>query len=335
MKELAGRLTALDPEASETLKVVTYFDALIAGGVGLPALVRGAALLSGTAAGVAVEAGHDIRFAPVGDGDGDGGSGAADWPTRQAGPDAAVWIERRDAPHMNDAMVLERFAFAVAITRSRRAADDGAHHAVETLIDETAGPTDRVAAAARLHLDGSRPVRAVAVPLSEERPPGGPAAVVAAPFGLVRAIVLPEAATPTASRAGVGTAGSPHDLHSSWSSALVALRLTDAIRPVVHADDLGAMLLLVQASDERPAPPDVAALAAVAEHASSLATLDALAAASTVRSAARALGIHHSTMQARLTALTAALGYDPRTPTGRTRFVLARAVLTARTARFD
>lgn len=31
MQELVGRLTALDAEATETIKVIAYFDALVAG----------------------------------------------------------------------------------------------------------------------------------------------------------------------------------------------------------------------------------------------------------------------------------------------------------------
>ena len=46
MQELAGRLTALDPEASASLKVIASFDALVAGGVGIEALVRAAATMA-------------------------------------------------------------------------------------------------------------------------------------------------------------------------------------------------------------------------------------------------------------------------------------------------
>jgi hypothetical protein len=36
--------------------------------------------------------------------------------------------------------------------------------------------------------------------------------------------------------------------------------------------------------------------------------------------------MHHSSVQARLDALTGQLGYDPRSPGGRTRYALARAL---------
>lgn len=65
MQELLGRLTALDPEASESLKVVSYFDTLVTAGAGLDALLRGAAALSGVVAG-ADRRGRISRRAPDG-----------------------------------------------------------------------------------------------------------------------------------------------------------------------------------------------------------------------------------------------------------------------------
>jgi hypothetical protein len=46
-----------------------------------------------------------------------------------------------------------------------------------------------------------------------------------------------------------------------------------------------------------------------------------------VRAAAAALGMHHSTLQARHEALTNELGYDPRSLDGRARYRLARLLL--------
>lgn len=41
MKELAGRLTALDPDAGAAVRVIAYFDRLSEARAGLEALVRG------------------------------------------------------------------------------------------------------------------------------------------------------------------------------------------------------------------------------------------------------------------------------------------------------
>ncbi len=64
-QELLGRLTTLDPEAGESLKVVPYFDTPVTAGAGLDALPRGAAALSGVVAG-ADRRGRISRRAPDG-----------------------------------------------------------------------------------------------------------------------------------------------------------------------------------------------------------------------------------------------------------------------------
>jgi len=125
----------------------------------------------------------------------------------------------------------------------------------------------------------------------------------------------------------------PAHLPQSWSAALVALRLADDSSPVVEADALGTVLLLAEAADAASQPhPDVVALQALAADHAALPTLDALAQAGTARAAASSLGVHHSTVQSRLAATAAALGYDPRTPAGRTRYVLARTLQRLRNA---
>ncbi|MCY1716907.1 hypothetical protein OVA26_08065 [Microbacterium sp. SL62] len=54
MQELAGRLKVLDPAASESVKIIGYFDSLVAGGAGVESVVRAAAILSGVPAGARV-----------------------------------------------------------------------------------------------------------------------------------------------------------------------------------------------------------------------------------------------------------------------------------------
>jgi hypothetical protein len=44
MQELAGRLTALDPEVGAILKVVSYFNTLVGHEAGIETLPRGAAV---------------------------------------------------------------------------------------------------------------------------------------------------------------------------------------------------------------------------------------------------------------------------------------------------
>jgi len=52
--------------------------------------------------------------------------------------------------------------------------------------------------------------------------------------------------------------------------------------------------------------------------------LDELVAAESVRAAASALGVHHSSLQSRHEALTKQLGYNPRSASGRARYEAAR-----------
>lgn len=67
MEELAGRLTALDPDAGVAVRVIAYFDRLAESRAGLEALVRGAAVLAGCPARLVDEARHvRVRVEPDG-----------------------------------------------------------------------------------------------------------------------------------------------------------------------------------------------------------------------------------------------------------------------------
>ncbi|MYZ36056.1 PucR family transcriptional regulator, partial [Streptomyces sp. SID4917] len=113
MKELAGRLAALDPDAGAALHVIVYFDRLVEGRAGLESLVRGAAVLSGCPARLVDEArGVRIRVGADGIRQDDGGPVDPDWMSAALVPDgvAAVWLERTGPPNGVDAMVLERAA---------------------------------------------------------------------------------------------------------------------------------------------------------------------------------------------------------------------------------
>ncbi len=328
MQDLLGRLTALDPDASETLKVVSYFDALVARSVGVESMLRGAAMLSGATVGqrdgaqtLRVRA-DGVRTDPK--------AAEGSWPQREVAPDAVAWIEREGPAHSNDAMILERLALALGIIRARRSV--GPESAVELLISAHASTEERIAAFPRLRLPDTT-LRVVAS-LPDPAPfPQHPSAVVATRHGLTRATILDAAmdvadAWPSGShlRLGVGLAGAVLDAPQSWSAALVAVRLTRAEEPTVVAADLGAALLLAQSAEAGPPHPDVNALAGL--DARSLALLDAVVEEQSVRAAALRLGRHHSSIQDRLAALQIVLGYDVRTSGGRTRYALARMLLT-------
>ena len=335
MQELVGRLTALDPEASESLKVVGYFDALVGGQVSVEVLTRSAAVLAGCTTGLRLGANaRVVRATPVGARLGDASPDG--WPSHEVPGGSTVWIERHGESHANDAMLLERFAIAVAITLSRAGSDSGDHRAAELVVDASAAPDDRASAAARLRLEAHGRVRAVARPAGASVPAGLPSALLSTPFGFAQVLLVSESATDFGDGpAGVGLPVEPGQLPSSWTSALVALRLSEARTPVVVAERLGSMLVLAEAADANPEPhPDVLALEQLGHDRSALPTLDAVTEQGSVRAAATVLGVHHSTVQARLTTLSDALGYDPRTPDGRTRYTLARTLQRLRNTRW-
>lgn len=328
MQDLLGRLTALDPDASETLKVVSYFDALVSRSVGVESMLRGAALLSGTTVGQRdgtqiVRVREDgVRIDPV--------APDGDRPMRDSGPDAVVWIEREGEPHTNDAMILERLALALGIIRARRAV--GPESAVELAISSYPSDEERAGALSRLRLPAA-PLRIVASPPDPAPLPQHPSAVVATRHGLTRATILPAdmiatTAWPdtTALRLGIGLSGPGEHLPRSWSAAMIAARLTSGDEPVVDAVALGAALVVAEAADAGVPHPDVTALARLDER--SLELLDAVVDTQSVRAAATRLGRHHSSVQERLTALVETLGYDPRTSRGHARYALARMLLT-------
>lgn len=239
MKELAGRLTALDPDAGAAVRVIAYFDRLAESRAGVEALMRGAAVLAGVPARL-VDADRRVRVRVEPDGTRRDTElpPDPDWPCTALTPDGppALWLERAGAmPSVVDAVILERAAGAARAvldrTRGRAPLDDPA--LVETLLDATAAEPARLHAARHLGLVPAAPARALATP-------GG------------RPRVLPADARDAvpAGRVGVGPAVPVTDLPRSWAEARTALRFTadgtaqDPGPQVVYADELGGIALL-------------------------------------------------------------------------------------------
>jgi PucR-like helix-turn-helix protein len=154
VRELAGRMQAVDPGAGAALQVVAHFDALVEARAGLEATVRTAAVLAGCPAGLAVPARRLlIRIEPDGRrADGGPGGFVAPVPGHEG---AVTWLDRSlpgDAEF--DRVVLDRLAATAGIVLDRTGTgvsevDSGA---VELLLDAGAGEAARVAAARRLGL---------------------------------------------------------------------------------------------------------------------------------------------------------------------------------------
>ncbi|MDH6136458.1 hypothetical protein P3T37_005886 [Kitasatospora sp. MAA4] len=352
MEELLERLSAVDPAAESAVRVIAYFDALVAARAGLDPFVRAAAVLTGCPAGL-----HDpdrhvhLRIHP----DGhrlDPGPADRTWPSVRLADtaDGHVWIERTGESARVDAIILERLAAGVGIvldrTRGRAPAWDPA--GVETLLTPGTDPVVRARAARRLTIPADLRVRAVAAlaPLGEEPRSDRPMAFEnpvltrwSARIGRVTAAIVPAVGCHVpwpdlAFRTGLGPAGTVADLPRSWAGAVAALRLTaDGTQPRpgprhLRHDDLGGLALLA----ERLAAPDAliddvrALRAAEGAAPGSLETLTVLAEQSSLRQAAAALHVHHSTLQARLPSLEAALDYPLSTAPGRSRLALALAL---------
>ncbi|MFE1392985.1 hypothetical protein ACFW3Z_08935 [Nocardiopsis alba] len=319
MHQLVGRLNSLGPQASETLRIVSYFDALIARNTGLDGLLRGAAVLSGTVAGARIRGRVNRR-----DPDGHAPVETADARRRsshRSDGDWEVWLERDGDPGPDDEMIVERLALGVELIEARRRPE----HGLDAIIDAARPITERVSLLAERRIDPAAPVRILAVPADAPEVDGAPSAIVPTRYGLLRAVLDLYGKVTPPEPVGLGIRVRADRAPESWEAAVIALRLTETSVPVVDATDLGAMLLLAQAYDPRNPHEDVRALAGLDRRSAEI--LLALVEADSLRSAATALGMHHSTVQARHEALTHALGYDPRGHVGKMRYIAAALLL--------
>ncbi|MEU2509265.1 hypothetical protein ABZ621_31765 [Streptomyces sp. NPDC007863] len=318
MHQLAGKLNQLDPQVGEALRIVAYFDVLIARGVGLDGLLRGAAVLSGTVAGAEIR-GRTTRRDP----DGRPVTDAAGPPprgSRRSHAEWTVWLEREGEPGAVDEMVVERLALGVELLEARRRPEGG----FDAVVDPTRPVAERVSLLAQRRITPATRVRILATP-AEAAEVGEVSAIVPTRYGLLRATLDTSGRLTPPERAGYGTWVRADRAPESWEASVIALRLTDISTPVVDATDLGAMLMLAQAYDPDRPHEDVRALARLDRRSADI--LLALVEADSIRSAAAGLGMHHSTVQARHEALTRALGYDPRTNLGRMRYIAAALLL--------
>jgi methyl acetate hydrolase len=325
VQELLGRIAALDPEASLGIRIIACFDELIVGNVNTRGLLATAAALAGAPAGFRDRGGRAqcLRVGP----DGETLDPVADAAGRNvlSEADLEVWLERDGAPFANDAIILERLLLAVGVRRGRERHELEPRRDLGVVLDAAATPDERRDAAVRLGLNPAVGHRVIAAPLFAvwAQHPSGPGDVVSSEHGPPHAVVVcAEAAVPEVNPSGVGVAADLAGLPGSFASAVTALRLCDPPAvTAVHADEYGGLIeVLGQAGS--PTTDDARLQAAMAPP-WARATLDALLRASTVREAARLVGVHHSTMQARVETLTADLGYDPTQGYGRTRAAVA------------
>ena len=331
MIDLQGRLLALDPSANETLKVVSYFDSLAQAHAGVEAIVRAATVLAGCGAGVTdgTPAGT-LRVSATGTATRRQLPADGEWPTKaiDGQHDSRVWLERVGPQHVNDEMVLERLALSISIAQYRPASSV-APSAMEVLIDKNATDDERLLAATRLRLDTGQAHRVVAAPAALDTNSPETSAIVWTSSGMVRATL---GVTVLPSRGGVGLSQSIVTLPNSLASAVTALQLTDHVQPILWADELGSLLML---AGQTPIGADAERLYnLVTGHRWAEETMAALGRHSSVRNAAEALGVHHSTLQARIETLNADLQFDVVPQAGRTRMLLALSIYRLANAKF-
>ncbi len=346
MRTLLLRLSALDAEAEGAVRVIAVFDALVSQHAGLGRLARVTAQLAECPVGISDRAGDELlRCAPDGRRlHGERPPWANVYPVDGGGE---VWLERAGEALALDDIVGERFAAAAGIVRGMQVPTGprlGDPALVELALSQSAEAPERSRA---LHLMGLSPatqVRVLAVA-------GDVAEVLAhcpdllghAPIqDMHAALMLGESAPPPTAapwtRVGVGPAVRADEAWRSWRGARLAARFADgAALPggpwlhggaLVHWDDLGGYTTL--AEHVPPAVisdvPDVGALDRLAAARGGhliVATLHAVCVTDSIRLAAGAMHLHHSSVAARLLRAEDELGFSVRSAAGRGRLALA------------
>ena len=301
MKGLLLRLSALDATAGNAVRVIGFFDELVARRVDVDTLVRSAAQLAECPVGYA-RAGEPVPSEAAVQRLPDGG---------------AVWIGRPPPGLALDEIVLERLAIAAAILLDHPSAPPtglGDAALVELVLSAAAGEAERSRA---LHLLGLRPQAPLTV-LAYKSPV--PRSVE---LGDLHAVVVlgdvpdldPNVPTGVATGKGI-------DAPAAWRHARTAVRFAGHGPRVVRWDELGALAALASLrQDDIASVADVAALDRL--DADTIAVLTAYCATDSVRKAAAAVYRHHSTVAARLAHAEERLGFPLGTPAGRRRLDLA------------
>ncbi|MEU4451549.1 hypothetical protein AB0F44_09460 [Nocardioides sp. NPDC023903] len=319
MRDLIGKLEVVDDDTASALRVIDHFDRLVDERASTAAVVRAAAALAGSPAGL-----HDAarglvkRFAPDGrtlTGETEGSWHHAPIPGQ---PGSWLWLERTGDAGPLDALILERAARALQAL-STGASDPSTSGLVRIACDPDATDSDRRDAVARLGLTG--PVTVVLSTSVHLR-----ATLISTVGALVVALLPGTPTIPDGVRAGAAVAPDPLQLPNALEQARTALRLAadvGGLAPaVVRYDDLGALAVIAEriSADEAAGVGDVRRLEELlAGHPWVVDTLYAVLDQPSLRQSAAMLHVHHSTLQERLTWLSGQLGYSPIKGRGRQR----------------
>jgi hypothetical protein len=307
MEGLLLRLSALDADAENAVRVIGFFDRLIARRAGLDVVVRSASELAECPMGVSSSARGLTAGGPL-------PRGAA---KRELEDGTVVWLARAGKPLPLDDIVLERFSIAVAVLldHSRLPLPSlGDPALVELVLSDSAGEADRSRA---LHLLGFTPTTKLRVLAVNGKPNGLNTAL-----GALHAVLAPHDIAPQDGEVGVSAVVPAIAAPDAWRAARTAVRFATESSPVVHAEHLGARALLAELPPEEIAK--VADVVALDQFEPDMLTLlTAVCTTSSLRQAASVVHRHHSTIPGRLEHAEAALGFPLDTPEGRFRLHLA------------
>lgn len=349
------QVAALDPHAEGALRVIEYYDALVEHAATLEACVRASASLSGCIAGLRDdESAWAARYNEAGVAvEGESAPSmvqAVRVETREVG---SVWLERAGDSEELDELVLERFARAAgALWKRSPRASRSIGSLVQSVLSSDISPDALERELRRLRFDPSRPIDVAAVVtddvagLAEQvtlvrdviapSPPDG-AHVVWAAVGNV-GVILGQSFSVTAgsdlpptcrSRIGLSLASPAQLIAESWRRANAAARFGRILGfgPIVNHEDLGALVLLGEVAPRSVAAnEDCRRLRELAEGPrgqEALESLDAFLVHDSVRQAASAMFVHHSTLHYRISQIEKTLGFGLEDQQGRVRASLA------------
>jgi len=270
-----------------------------------------------------------------------------------------VWLERLGAPEELDELVLERFARAAgALWRRAPRAARSIGAILESVLSSDVAPESVQRSLRRLGFDLERPIDVAAVladdvanlteQLTSVRDGVAAWASVSAPavcaaVGNVGAVIAQSApceskterySLPSTCRARVGFSldCSPSALSGGWREANVAAQFSRILGfgSAVDYRDLGSLELLAGIVPERAAAnKDVEKLRELADtprgH-EALQALEALLVHGSVRQAAAAMYLHHSTLHYRMAQIEMSLGFGLQDQQGRVRAAVAVAL---------
>ena len=365
MQGLMLKLLNVDAEGERALRVVSYFDQLNLHRPDFSAVVRSTAILADCTAGLRMAgSGAVFRFDENGQtlppiDDASMSSFADIENPDSAGSAARVWLERGDEPRTLDDFILERMAMTVAGVIERRNRSYNVDSAsgladpalAELLVNDRANEEERSRAARLMGLEHDRQIQiaAIASPSTTTTSPSELSSRLQLAWGVRVQVVQMSANLSMAiavlasapvewtdieldTRAALGHPVGLLDAPRAWSEARTALRfagLGSSWPQLMKTDMVGAVGILAGLDTlVLKTHPDVRAVQNLADAAGgkeNLAILEVYLHSESLRSAARTLHFHHSSLQMRVLKMEKDLSMSLRT--GMDKYRVATALL--------